>query len=107
MTSNFIVVMFAWIFFRCDTLGEAINYICQMCSFIGCDTDGILLSKRMMLLAVFITILFGMEWIQREQEYGLSMVPRNKVIRYLLYFGLFYIIMWFGGTQADFIYFQF
>lgn len=107
MLVNFIVVMFAWIFFRSETIGGGISYIAEMCRFTGCDADGILLSNRMLLLAVFIVMLFGMEWIQREQEHGLSKVPRNGVMRYALYFSIFYMIMWFGGAQADFIYFQF
>lgn len=107
MLSNFVVVMFAWIFFRSDSFGEAVSYIYQMCSFTGCNPDGLLLSKRMMLLVAFICILFGMEWIQRNHEHGLSLVPKNKCVRFMLYLAIFYIIMWFGGAQADFIYFQF
>lgn len=107
MLTNFIVVMFAWIFFRSDNFTEAIDYILSMCSFSNLAIDPLLLSKRFMLLAAFICLLFGMEWIQREGEHGLSRVPQSRLLRTTLYLAIFYLIMWFGGAQADFIYFQF
>lgn len=107
MLTNFIVVMFAWIFFRSDNFTEAIDYILSMCSFSNLAIDPLLLSKRFMLLAVFICLFFSMEWIQREGEHGLSRVPQSRLLRTTLYLAIFYLIMWFGGAQADFIYFQF
>lgn len=107
MLTNFIVVMFAWIFFRSDNFTEAIDYILSMCSFSNLAIDPLLLSKRFMLLAAFICLFFSMEWIQREGEHGLSRVPQSRLLRTTLYLAIFYLIMWFGGAQADFIYFQF
>lgn len=109
MLSNFVIVMFAWIFFRSDSLSSAVEYIGRMCSLVNseCGNIDILFSKRMILLVAFIFLLFSMEWIQREKAHGLSIVPQNKIVRFSLYLAIFYIITWFGGTQADFIYFQF
>lgn len=107
MLTNFIVVMFAWIFFRSDNFTEAIDYIVSMCSLSNLAIDPLLLSKRFMLLSTFICLLFGIEWIQREGEHGLSRVPQSRLLRTTLYLFIFYLIMWFGGAQADFIYFQF
>lgn len=107
MLTNFIVVMFAWISFRSDNFTEAIDYILSMCSFSNLAIDPLLLSKRFMLLAAFICLFFSMEWIQREGEHGLSRVPQSRLLRTTLYLAIFYLIMWFGGAQADFIYFQF
>ena len=107
MLTNFIVVMFAWIFFRSDNFTEGIDYIVSMCSLSNLAIDPLLLSKRFMLLATFICLLFGMEWIQREGEHGLSRVPQSRLLRTTLYLAIFYLIMWFGGALADFIYFQF
>lgn len=104
---NFCVVTFAWIFFRSDSFTDAVNYITQMFTMTGGSIDGLLLSMRMLLLLGFVTILFVLEWMQREHVHGLSVVPKNSMLRHLLYFSIFFIIMWFGGTQADFIYFQF
>ena len=104
---NFCVVTFAWIFFRSDSFTDAVNYITQMFTMTGGSIDGLLLSMRMLLLLGFVTILFVFEWMQREHVHGLSVVPKNSMLRHLLYFGIFFIIMWFGGAQADFIYFQF
>lgn len=104
---NFLVATFAWIFFRSDSFTDAVNYITQMFSMTGGSIDSLLLSMRMLLLLGFVAILFVFEWIQREHVHGLSVVPKNKMLRYLLYFSIFFIIMWFGGAQADFIYFQF
>lgn len=104
---NFCVVTFAWIFFRSDSFTNAVNYITQMFTMTGGSIDGLLLSMRMLLLLGFVTILFVFEWMQREHVHGLSVVPKNSMLRHLLYFSIFFIIMWFGGAQADFIYFQF
>lgn len=104
---NFCVVTFAWIFFRSDSFTDAVNYITQMFTMTDGSIDGLLLSMRMLLLLGFVTILFVLEWMQREHVHGLFVVPKNSMLRHLLYFSIFFIIMWFGGTQADFIYFQF
>lgn len=104
---NFCVVTFAWIFFRSDSFTDAVNYITQMFTMTGGSIDGLLLSMRMLLLLGFVTILFVLEWMQREHVHGLSVVPKNSMLRHLLYFSIFFIIMWFGGVQSDFIYFQF
>lgn len=106
MLTNCFVVMVAWIFFRSDCFTLSIDYIQRMLTS-GFSIDMELTSKHFLMLVCFIVILFGMEWIQREGEHGLSKVPQSRMMRTVLYLAIFYIIMWFGGTQADFIYFQF
>lgn len=60
-------------------------------------------------LCLFTFVLFGVEWVQREQEHGLDLSKRNLpvALRWTIYFSLVAIILLFGGQANEFIYFQF
>lgn len=106
--STFILVMFAWVIFRSDTINEAWDYISSIFTFSLFDLPvSFICEKKCYLLMFFILFLIVMEWIQREKAHGLSNIPYNALIRNVIYVSLIYIIIWFGGAQADFIYFQF
>lgn len=108
MVSNFILVMFAWIIFRSDTIGDAWQYISrifQPATFTGLAS--FIPSMRFYLLCFFLSLLLVCEWRQRRYVHGLSKMPNNQAVRYIEYIMLFYIILSFGGAQSEFIYFQF
>lgn len=106
--SNFILVMFAWIIFRSDTIGDAYQYIARIFSpAIFDEVADFLPSMRLYLLLAFLLLLILSEWKQREYVHGLSVMSRYRWVRFAEYIVLFYLILSFGGAQAEFIYFQF
>lgn len=54
-------------------------------------------------------ILIAVEWVQREQEHGLDFSNRKipAAIRWLIYLFLICCILFYGGVNQEFIYFQF
>jgi hypothetical protein len=60
---------------------------------------------------MYIVIFLLVEWIQRNKEHPLQMdklwILRFKPVRWLLYITLFWVAYVYGGSQQEFIYFQF
>ena len=65
------------------------------------------LSIGLLLLILFLFIL--VEWLQREREHALQFdnLRLPKGIRWGLYYVIIWGILYFGGVQQEFIYFQF
>ncbi|MEM7602465.1 MAG: MBOAT family protein, partial [Verrucomicrobiota bacterium] len=103
--ATFLLVNLAWIFFRCDSLPDALTYLQGI--FHPSILDYPKTPDR--ILGLFIAILLLTEWFQRNKEHGLSLdggtVPRW--IRWPIYGYLTYCIIYHGGQSQDFIYFQF
>jgi D-alanyl-lipoteichoic acid acyltransferase DltB (MBOAT superfamily) len=106
MTTTFGSTVFAWIFFRADSLGHAWNYI-----------SGIFLptlfmkpeikphDKTIGLIILFLII----EWLGREQEYALERL-RFKLpqpLRWAVYYFFIFAIFAYVEKHQQFIYFQF
>jgi alginate O-acetyltransferase complex protein AlgI len=102
---TFTLTVFAWIFFRANSLSDAFN-------FIGGIFDVSLLSfptifpKYIVLLVIFFVII---EWIGREQNYALEKLGLKwtKFVRLMFYYVLIILIFVFMGKEQEFIYFQF
>lgn len=114
MLVTFGLTVFAWIFFRAENIGHAINYISSIFSYslfsmpyiFEEGTGNPILPKTLFLIiGVFILI----EWFGRRENYAISSIGMkwNRVIRYLIYYGIIYAIYEFSGSEQDFIYFQF
>lgn len=109
MGSTFILAMFAWIFFRANTVTDAFEYIKKIFSKSTLSIpSGLSLDIFSILYTfLFIFILLFAEWLQRAQQHGLQVLPKQKWVRYTLYILLIVCISIFGGSQQSFIYFQF
>jgi alginate O-acetyltransferase complex protein AlgI len=103
------IVMLAWIFFRAENVGQAIKYISVIFSQ---SLFTIPYFPRMARGLTLFFLLIGfvfIEWFGREQEYAISDLGKNwrRPLRFALYYALVIAIIWFGGKQQQFIYFQF
>jgi D-alanyl-lipoteichoic acid acyltransferase DltB (MBOAT superfamily) len=107
---TFFLTVIAWVFFRAENITIAVSYLSQMLSKsiismpkipYGINAFSYLLS--LMFILLFITV----EWIQREKKHGLEITIKNKLLRWLIYSFFIILIFLFGGTQQEFIYFQF
>lgn len=107
MMTTFCLTVFAWIFFRAESLSHAFTYIHGMFSPTLLAVPS-LISIKMILVFFFLIAFILTEWMNRDKEHALQLhahVPR--VFRYLAYFVLVISILWFKGNVQDFIYFQF
>ena len=107
---TFILVTFAWIFFRAESLTHAGNYISNIFvqDFFKMPTNLPIPNKKIFVFSVL--LLLVMEWLGREKQHALENI--NKKIAFLPLRWLFYIILialifYFTGEKQEFIYFQF
>lgn len=107
MCATFSVVMFAWAFFRADTVGQAVGWIDDI--FTNCHhSTGGQLSKCGAIQAIgWSVFMFVVEWFNRQQRYGFSIYPKRYWLRYPLYIALLLIIFLNVSPRQTFIYFQF
>ena len=107
MGITFTLTVLAWIFFRANNLGHALRYIRDI------FTSAIISIPEVFprLVVVLIILFIGVEWLQREKEHGLVITAQSKLsnrpLRWLTYIGIIIAIFAFGGSQQEFIYFQF
>lgn len=109
MASLFILLMFTFIIFRSDNIGQAFSYyqLLGSKSLLRFPTtnDGITLGVTLF----FILIMFIIEWLYREKDYGLQIGNIKKPwLRIGIYYLLLLVIFVFRANEANqFIYFQF
>lgn len=105
MTVTFLLTLFAWIFFRAESITKAFEYIQ------GIFRPNFFSVPQILPVSLFIVTIFFfiIEWIGREQEYAIEKLPLRmpKVIRIGFYYFLLLLIFLFWGNAQQFIYFQF
>lgn len=102
---TFALTVFAWIFFRAENMTKALAYISGIFS-VSFFTFPVIQSY----VLIFILIVFILlEWLGREEQYALEKLGLKwkRPIRHLMYYGIVIAILWFGGEEQQFIYFQF
>ena len=110
MSLTFGLTVLAWIFFRADNIGHAINYLGEIFStslFSVPSYDGVNFLK--VLFPLFLVFIF-VEWLGRKSKFAIETVKiKFRPLRYLFYYSLMILIYWFSSENVDqqFIYFQF
>ena len=111
---TFSLTVFAWIFFRAESIGHAFYYIANMFAGLTAKQAYVQSIKFIygevgysipLLLLLFVLI----EWFGREEQYAIAHlgIKWKRPIRYALYYAIIIAIFWFGGKEQQFIYFQF
>jgi len=104
---TFFITVIAWVFFRADSLQHAFLYLNNIFSKSIFSIPEIHPMKYLVLVIVFVIV----EWLQRDKQHALYLDNINvkipKFIRWGIYYSIIFIIIWFGGKQQEFIYFQF
>jgi D-alanyl-lipoteichoic acid acyltransferase DltB (MBOAT superfamily) len=111
MGTTFFLTVFAWIFFRANSMEHAISYISQMLSASLFSLPNFGMMENSFTTIILIIIFIIVEWFGREGQYALENMKniRRKSTRWLVYF-LILIAIYFWGNFEDnleFIYFQF
>jgi alginate O-acetyltransferase complex protein AlgI len=106
---TFSLTVFAWIFFRAETLNQAVDIIKAIFSasvfLVPYFKDIELIYPFIPLLILFVLT----EWCGRESEYAIEHLfnKKKKVFRFAFYYLIVAIIFVFANSGQDFIYFQF
>ena len=109
MLLTFVLVTFAWIFFRADSISAAFDFIYYSVTFSSKELlpkafKGITNNIHLVLLFVNITFLILIEWKNRMKEHGFS---ENIIFKHFIYLYLFHEIVRNFFSDVSFIYFQF
>lgn len=107
MLITFSLTVFAWIFFRAETVTDALHYIKRLFekSLFESPTLDLIHSHQLIILLIF--IFFLIEWLGRTSSFAIEKLPKNKIIRYGFYYAVMLLIFFLGGASQEFIYFQF
>ncbi len=109
MLSTFSLTVFAWIFFRAKDMSHAFSYISGIFSSSLFSLPKFGEMGKAITCIIFLVFFMVIEWMGREQQYAFAKFGSNwpKTVRWTLYFAIIYIMIVFGGSQQEFIYFQF
>lgn len=105
MLLTFGLTVFAWIFFRAENMGHAISYISEIFSSSLFTIPTIRPRNLILLIMIFVFL----EWLGREGQFAIQNlgIKWKRPIRYGMYYAIIIAILWFGGKEQEFIYFQF
>lgn len=111
---TFGMTVLAWIFFRAESLTHALTYLQDL--MVGLTALAqyksalfLLVKKVGLFLPLMILFLLWMEWKGREQQHALARQLHHwpRTLRHAFYYLLILLIIGFGGSEQQFIYFQF
>jgi len=109
MGATMFLTAIAWIVFRSANLHDAWTALSALFSPTLLSLPTISGLKGALIATALSVILFGIEWLGRENAYGIQkfLINRPKVFRISFYYALVFAIFWFSGKSQQFIYFQF
>lgn len=111
---TFSLTLLAWVFFRAKNISHALHYINDMVSGLFSKLDYVNAYNFLywevgysLMIIFFIFVVF--EWYGRQGKFAISKfaLKWKRPYRHFFYYALIAIIIWFGGKEQEFIYFQF
>lgn len=105
MILTFSLTVFAWIFFRAKTVSDAFIYIKGIFTKTIFSVPYDFPKTQIILIILFMLI----EWIGREHNYAIEKFGFKWpiIFRLAFYYIIIFSILYFGGKEQQFIYFQF
>jgi len=101
---TFSLTCLAWVFFRAPSVTAAMTILGRIASDVTTKAPS-LTDKR---VAIWIVVLFAVEWIQREHANPLHLERFSRPVRWSLYYAFAAVIFMFAPIHyTPFIYFQF
>ena len=109
MIITFSLTVFAWIFFRSESVNDGFAYLFNIIDSSVFTLPDLITPKLEMIYTLFcILILLLFEWKNREKTYALDIDHLSKFNRWAIYLTIILMIITFGTfNQNAFIYFQF
>lgn len=104
ITSTFILICFAWIFFRSPSIKSSFDYIGNMLSKLSVKIEYLSMERYSVEMLTLIGLFIFIEWNSKENEQ-----PISGNFQYLKTVGILLMIFVFGvfSNHSEFIYFQF
>ncbi|WP_292944070.1 MBOAT family O-acyltransferase [Olleya sp. UBA1516] len=106
MGLTFGLTVIAWVFFRAESVTQALTYLKGLFSTSLLTVPTIRPTNLLVLILFFI----GIEWIGRRQQYAIEvlLLKQSRLIRWAFYMIIIAMVFVFSSnTQQEFIYFQF
>lgn len=102
---TFSLTVFAWIFFRSESVAQAIEICKEIFSLSFFTTPEVKPVFLLILLLAFIIV----EWFGRANNYAIerTFLKTPRAVRWTFYYCLSILILLFAGREQQFIYFQF
>ncbi|MCB0752038.1 MAG: MBOAT family protein, partial [Ignavibacteriae bacterium] len=111
MGLTFMMVVFAWIFFRAENVSHALSYISGIFTSSLLSIPVFAGMKKAVLTLIFIILFMATEWLARHRQFALADLQDklSKPLRWMLYLFIILTIYFFGNftESIEFIYFQF
>jgi D-alanyl-lipoteichoic acid acyltransferase DltB (MBOAT superfamily) len=106
---TFLLTVLAWIFFRADNVSHALTYISEIFSSSILTIPELDKMGNPITTIILSCIFIIIEWLGREDEFGISSIGLNwqRPFRWLFYYSIIFTILVFEGKEQAFIYFQF
>lgn len=105
MVTTFLLTVFAWIFFRAETLSDAFNFIRGIFSKNLFHLPTVRPTFLLLLLLFFVLV----EWFGRRGNFALEtfLIRQSRILRWSFYLFLLVLLFLFQRESETFIYFQF
>ena len=108
MMLTFVLAVMGWILFRADSIEQALQYYSHMFSTLFDGTPTLTSNMDAWVVLVAVAVMTVVEWLNRGAEHEFQRQPRNRIVRWLLYTVLIFMIGAYMVTnEMPFIYFQF
>jgi D-alanyl-lipoteichoic acid acyltransferase DltB (MBOAT superfamily) len=106
---TFGLTVFAWIFFRSDSLTQAFEIITKIFSKTTLAIPEFRGLYKALVTAILVVLFIVLEWIGRQNDFAIQRFGFgwNSKIRWGFYFLLVSFIFYFAGKEQVFIYFNF
>jgi len=107
---TFVLVLAGWVFFRSENIGHAFEYYKGIADISLFSLSSLYNKKSALYAVIFISIMLIVEWIGRNNQFGLEKfaLTWKKPFRWAFYLFISFIIITFVKTEGTpFIYFQF
>lgn len=109
MIKTFSMIVFSLIFFRAENISHALDYIYRIFSSSLFSIPRHVFGIYGLITLLFIVFFMMVEWIGREGQHALASLSTKwkPIYRYLFYYFILFLILFYGGKNQQFIYFQF
>ncbi|MBQ4507864.1 MAG: MBOAT family protein [Paludibacteraceae bacterium] len=104
---TFMLAVLGWIIFRATGILSLFHFIDGIFDSSLLSIPWLMTRKYYIPLLIFLGIMISMEWYNRTLPHGFAYCFRHRWVRYVLYFVLCWCIVYYGGKETEFIYFQF
>lgn len=107
MGTTFLLTVLAWVFFRAENTTIGLDFLKDIFSHGVLEVPDFSGRYQAAIILILILVLIFWEWRTRKERHGLILLPKQSWLRYTIYYGLLAAIVFYSGSEQEFIYFQF